>query len=284
MDKENKKQNIQKEQTPKSQKILTVVGIIICIILVPILVVNITMIIKGIANKDKVPTFAGFAPLIVYTDSMNPPTTEEFYPIYPIDMTFTGKSKEGLNAVTADMMIDHTDNKNKLSITIDGEKTVYKKIKSGDLILIKTAKADDIKVGDVISFFDPDSNGTSVVTHRVVALEYDASGNLVSFRTRGDSNNTVDKTPVPINNLVGKWTGKTFTGAGSVALFLQSTPGLIICIAIPVVLLVAFELITRKKNEKANKQESDALLKELEELRKLKEEKENNGSEPKDEN
>ena len=250
------------------------VGIILCIILVPILVVNVTMIIKGLVNKDKVPTVGGFAPMIVLSDSMNPPTEDdEVANVYfPLDMTFTESATSGTRAETKEIIINRLNNKRKLELSVDGEKTTLKKIMSGDLIIIRTAKAEDIKVGDVISFFDPKSGNSSVVTHRVIALEYnEATGKLINFRTRGDNNNTADPDPVPVENLVGKWTGKTFGALGNIAIFLQSTPGLILCIAVPIVLLVGYEIIRRRKTDTAKKKDTDALLKELEELRALKE-------------
>ena len=253
---------------------MTVVGIILCVILVPILVVNVTMIIKGLVNKDKVPTVGGFAPMIVLTDSMNPPTEDEAIAnvYFPLDMTFTESATSGTRAETAEIILSRLNNKRKLEISVNGEKTAFKKIKSGDLIVIKTAKPGDIKIGDVISFFDPKSGNSAVVTHRVIALEYnEATGELINFRTRGDNNNAADREAVPVENLVGKWTGKTFGALGNIAIFLQSTPGLILCIAVPIVLLVGYEIIRRRKTDTEKKKDTDALLKELEELRALKE-------------
>ncbi len=263
------------EKSTTGHKILTIVGIVICVILVPILAMNVTMIIKGLVNKDEVPTIGGYAPLIVLTDSMNPPTTAEFDPMYPIDMTFNETVKEGLKAQTETIYINRTDKINTIEVTIKDDVQKTKKIASGDLIIIKSAKPEDVKIGDVISFYDPESGGTAVVTHRVIALEVDEkTGALVSFRTRGDNNNTADLVSIPAKNLVGIWTGKVIGGAGSVAMFLQSTPGLILCIAVPIVLLVGYEVLRRRKYDQSKKKDTDALLKELEELRKLKEQKE----------
>ena len=178
----------------KQGKAGSIIGIVLCVLLVPILLINVTMIVKGLVNPGKVPSIGGYSPLIVLTDSM------------------------------------------------------YPGIKSGDLIIVKSADAEDIKVGDVISFFDPDSSGTSVVTHRVVEL-LNENGKL-SFRTKGDANNTEDETPVPAENLVGLYRSK-INGAGNVAMFLQSTPGLIVCIGIPLVILVGAELLRSRKYEKA---------------------------------
>ena len=274
--KENQTTDVKtEEKSTTGHKILTIVGIVICVILVPILVINVIMIIKGLVNKDEVPTIGGYAPLIVLTDSMNPPTSEDFKALYPIDMTFDEKVKEGLRAEIEQITLERTEKERILKVSIGSETENIKKIQSGDLIVIKKIKAEDVKIGDVISFFDPEAGGTAVVTHRVIALEYDEkTGALVSFRTRGDNNNSADFTSIPVGNLVGIWTGKTFTGIGSVAMFMQSTPGLIVCIAVPIVLLVGYEILRRRKYDSSKKKDTDALLKELEELRRLKEQQE----------
>ena len=214
-------QNNKKESTA-ANKVLTVIGIVLCVILVPMLIVNCTLIIKSYVNTEKVPTFGGFCPMIVLTDSMNSPDEEP-------------------------------------------------RISKGDLIICKQIEAEDVQVGDVISFFDPEGNGTSVVTHKVIEILTE-DGKL-SFRTKGTNNNTADTTPVPAENLVGVYKLR-IPLAGHVAIFLQTTPGLIVCIVLPIVLFVAYELIRRKKFEKAKQEDTDAILKELAALRAEKEQKE----------
>lgn len=194
----------------KQGKIGNIIGVVLCVILIPILLANVTMIVKGLINPNKVPSIGGYSPLIVMTDSMFPD------------------------------------------------------IKSGDLIITKAADAKDVKVGDVISFFDPDGSGTSVLTHRVVEL-VEEDGKLF-FRTKGDANNSEDPSLAPAENLIGLYQSK-INGAGNVAMFLQSTPGLIVCIGVPLVLLVGFELLRRRNYEKSKNDDTQALLKELEELR-----------------
>lgn len=193
-----------------ANRTLTVLGVIFCIILIPILIVNCTMIVKSFLIPDKVPNFGGRLPLIVLTDSM------------------------------------------------------YPGIKSGDLIIDHTVEPEDVKVGDVISFFDPDGNGTSIVTHRVVDIVED-NGEM-KFQTKGDNNNTEDKALVPMESLVGVYDLK-INKAGHVALFMQTTPGLILCIGVPIVLLVGYDMIRRRLYEKNKTQDTDALLAELEQLR-----------------
>lgn len=199
-----------KDKSSRIHKILTIVGSVLCVILVPILIINLTLIVKSFTNKDEVPSVGGRVPLIVLTDSMDP------------------------------------------------------KIKSGDLIICRTIDAKDVKVDDIISFFDPAGNGTSIVTHRVIEI-VDEEGKLY-FRTRGDNNNTEDKELVPADKLVGIYKMR-IAGAGHVALFMQSTAGLIICVLLPIVLLVGYDVIRRRIYEKNKQTDTDELLKELERLK-----------------
>lgn len=69
--------NVQTENTTTGkgnirQKIFNIAGIVLCVILIPILILNLTLIIKSYTNKDKVPSIGGYMPLIVLTDSMYP--------------------------------------------------------------------------------------------------------------------------------------------------------------------------------------------------------------------
>ncbi|MDR1734732.1 MAG: signal peptidase I [Oscillospiraceae bacterium] len=71
----------EQEKTPASGKekvgkvlhyIATAVGIVLCVVLLPIVIVNMTLVIKSYVYPDKVPTFMGYAPLIVQSGSMEP--------------------------------------------------------------------------------------------------------------------------------------------------------------------------------------------------------------------
>lgn len=200
----------EREASTLSFKIMTIVGIILCIILVPILIVNITLIVRSYSNPGKVPNFGSVVPLIVLTDSM------------------------------------------------------YPNIQSGDLIICDTLEAEEVNEGDVIAFFDPAGNGSSVVTHRVI--EVTTENGVIAWRTQGDANNTPDSSLVPADNLVGRYKLR-IAGAGNVAMFMQTTQGLIVCVVLPIILLVGYDYIRRKLYEKAQKEDTDALLKELAELR-----------------
>lgn len=209
------KQTQEKEKSSLGHKILTGIGIILCVILIPILVINCTLIIKSYTNKDQVPSISGIFPMIILTDSM------------------------------------------------------YPEFESGDLIICNTAEPEKIKAGDVICFYDPEGNGTATVTHRVQEVVTDDEGNL-AWITKGDANNTEDLPTVPAKNLIGVYKTR-LKGLGNVAMFMQTTQGLIICVICPIILLVAYDVIRRRAYEKSKKKDTDALLAELEALRAEKE-------------
>lgn len=71
----------------------------------------------------------------------------------------------------------------------------------GGMIATRAVPANDLHVGDVITFADQDQPGVEV-THRVVALN-NQDGQLVAT-TKGDANDTVDSWSVPIDASVGR--------------------------------------------------------------------------------
>ena len=142
--------------------------------------------------------------------------------------------------------------------------SMYPEIESGDLIICHTIDAEAVREGDVIAFFDPAGSGQTIVTHRVI--EIIGSGSELSFRTKGDANNAADQEPVSGDKLVGLYRMR-IAGAGRVALFMQTTPGLLICVLVPLAALIGIDMLRRRKYETARKEDTDALLAELEALR-----------------
>ena len=51
---------------------MTITGLVLCIILIPMLIINCTLIIKSFVNKDEVPGIGGVMPFIVLSPSMEP--------------------------------------------------------------------------------------------------------------------------------------------------------------------------------------------------------------------
>ena len=149
------------------------------------------------------------------------------------------------------------------------------KIKSGDMIITKITATEDIGEEDVIAFFDPASKSNSVVTHRVIG-KYEEGGKIY-FKTQGDNNDIADKHNVPAENVIGVWHGFRLPLLGHVMLFMQSTWGLIVCIALPVSLFVLLEVLQRRKKDKDSQSDIDALKAELEALKQAQAKADQNG-------
>jgi signal peptidase len=141
---------------------------------------------------------------------------------------------------------------------------MYPNIQSGDLIICHTVDPEEVEIGDTIAFFDPAGNGSSVVTHQVIDVVTE-EGEL-KFQTKGINNNAADASLVPADDLVGEYQFR-IAGAGNIAMFFQTTTGLIVCVVIPLILLVAYDIVRRRMYEKSKKQDTAALLAELEALR-----------------
>ncbi len=201
----------EREKSSVSQRVLTVIGIVLCVLLIPMLIVNCTLIVKSWINDDEIPDFAGVVPLIVLTDSM------------------------------------------------------YPDIKSGDLIFVSSVDAGELRVGDVISFYAEEGDYEEIWTHKIIGI-YEKDGKL-EFETQGVNNPTPDSSRRSEDHLVGKYTGVRLAGIGNVAMFMQTVPGLIVCVAVPIVLFVGYDLIRRRRYEKDNATDVEALRAELEALR-----------------
>jgi signal peptidase len=195
-------------------RLTTIVGAVLCLIMVLMLIINITLIAKSYIGKEKIPDVCGYIPLIMLTDSMNPD------------------------------------------------------IKSGDLIICRQQKAENVKVGDVIAFYDPAGRGTSVVTHQVVELV--AENGVTKFRTKGIANSAADEALVPADNLVGVYMIR-IPKAGRLAMFIQTPAGIVVCIAIPLLVIIGYDCVRHilydREYEKNKEKETEEFIAELERLR-----------------
>ncbi len=70
MIKTNEKGCIMSETKQRKINPLTIVGIVLIVIFFPIIIINLTIVIKGAINPDKVPMVFNIAPLVVVSDSM----------------------------------------------------------------------------------------------------------------------------------------------------------------------------------------------------------------------
>lgn len=232
-------ETLEKEKQSLKHKIMNIIGIVFCAILLPILIVNIVMIINSFASKDEVPSIGKYVPFVIQSGSM--------------------------------------------SGTIEG----------GDIIITTKVDPSDVKIDDIITFYDPKGNGTTTVTHRVIDIK-EVDGKLV-FTTIGDvvRNENIEKygdfesipeellqvisETVPESKLISKYKFR-IPVVGHISLFMSTTPGFIVCVFLPLLLLVGYDVIRRKMYDKENNKDKEALLEELEALRAKQKQNENQNS------
>jgi signal peptidase I len=108
---------------------------------------------------------------------------------------------------------------------------------AGDIAIVRNVDPTKLNEGDIITFIsqDPDSFG-EVITHKIRSLTADAVGRP-GFVTYGTTTNTDDSTVVTHEYVVGRYVGR-IPNVGSFFQFLKTTPGYIVCILIPFLLLI----------------------------------------------
>ena len=156
--------------------------------------------------------------------------------------------------------------------------------KSGDIIFVKFVDPNTFKAGDVIAFTSQNSdNFGETVTHKIREISTGDYGEPV-FITYGTTTNTNDEVPVTYPYVLGKYVGK-IPNLGSFFQFLKTTPGYILCILVPFLLLILYQgvqcirLFRRYKKEQMaeleaeravieeERRKSEEMMKELQALR-----------------
>lgn len=150
---------------------------------------------------------------------------------------------------------------------------------AGDLVLTRYVDPDTLQPGDIIAYssLDPDSYGETI-THKIRSRTTSANGEP-GFVTYGTTTDTDDAIVVTYPYVLGKYTGR-IPKAGSFFLFLKTTPGYIVCILLPFLLLILMEgvhcirLFKQYKSEQQTElnEERERLRKDREETQRMKSE------------
>ena len=154
---------------------------------------------------------------------------------------------------------------------------------AGDLVLIKETDPATLQAGDIIAYRSQNTeNYGEVVTHKIRQLTTDAQGNP-GFITYGTTTNTDDEGVVTYSSVLGKYQSR-IPKAGVFFQFLKTTPGYIVCILIPFLLLILFqgincvqlfrqykseqmdELQEERRKIEAERAESKRMMEELQQL------------------
>ena len=118
-------------------------------------------------------------------------------------------------------------------------------IVSGDLAMIKNVKVKSLKEGDIIAFRNTEDD--SVTLHRITEVKKD--NNIISFRTKGDNNNSEDKRDVKLENIEGIYFNR-IKYLGKISMFIRSPEGIILFLFVifSIFLIIQiFKIKTQKK-------------------------------------
>ena len=161
------------------------VMILLYIIIIPIIIYNLTLMIKSYINPTEIPDFFGFKSFVIISESMEPT------------------------------------------------------IMTGDAILVKEVKQEELKVKDIISFQDVDS----INTHRIVEILED--NGIIKYKTKGDNNKKEDKELVTYDKIEGVYQFR-IKGFGKIVEMIKNKMTLVVLLII-LVLISACQVRINKR-------------------------------------
>ena len=119
-------------------------------------------------------------------------------------------------------------------------------IKVKDAVVIRRCEESDIKIGDVVTYRSlEDAYYGILITHRVVNIEYQ-NGEKV-YITKGDNNETIDRSPITFNQIQGKVTMR-IPKIGYLKYFLTDYYGWITLVVIPSLGIIIYDVIKLFRN------------------------------------
>lgn len=150
---------------------------------------------------------------------------------------------------------DHTPPAYNAYVVLTG--SMVPEILPGDVVVTKRRTAEELDIGDIITFLSSDSRLSGViVTHRIKDKLKDTTTGKYTFQTKGDANNTVDFALAEEHNIIGEVIFK-IPKVGYVQELLATRGGLIIFILIPCLAVLSYDIVKLvkrigKKNKKSN--------------------------------
>lgn len=127
----------------------------------------------------------------------------------------------------------------------------------GDLILVRGCDTDSVEVGDILSFVQ----GGRVLTQRVKYVSTDGR-----FYTKGDaSSGSASLTEVSPSAVVGEFFFR-IPSLGASFLFMQSPTGMLVCVGIPLIIFIVYDVMRRQMMKRQEKVRRDPPRQNLPEL------------------
>jgi signal peptidase len=109
-------------------------------------------------------------------------------------------------------------------------------LKTGGVVITRPVDTEDIKVGDIITFYSPLNE--QLTSHRVIAA---GDGSSFHFQTKGDANEDADPFVVPAENVVGKVCFH-IPYFGHATQFVKTPLGLLLTLCLPGLVVVVLQM------------------------------------------
>ena len=112
---------------------------------------------------------------------------------------------------------------------------------AGDIVIIKNVEDNRaLQAGDIIAFMSTNSvSYGETVTHMIREVKKTEDGKVLGYVTYGTNTGTDDEALVEPEYVLGVYSGK-LPGVGNFFAFVKSTPGYIVCILVPFLLLILY--------------------------------------------
>jgi signal peptidase len=111
-------------------------------------------------------------------------------------------------------------------------------IGTGDVVIVTRVRAEELRIGDVVTFRDPARVGV-LITHRVRGIR--AMDHQLQVETRGDANTGSEQWVIGRDGTVGRVV-VTLPGLGYLLAWSRGTAGRIVTVAIPALVLALLTL------------------------------------------
>ena len=126
------------------------------------------------------------------------------------------------------------------SVQTDSMKPTLSK---GDYIFVEECDANNLQVGDVITYFTRIEGQRAINTHRIV--EVLKTNDLIEYRTQGDNKET-NPEPDPLliapGDVIGKYNDSRIPVLGTVIDYLSTQLGFFLVILLPVLLFTVYQI------------------------------------------
>ena len=135
---------------------------------------------------------------------------------------------------------------------------------AGDIVIIKNVKDPrNLQAEEIIAFMSTNSvSYGETVTHMIREVKKTEDGRVLGYVTYGTNTGTNDEALVEPEFVLGAYSGK-LPGVGKFFAFVKSTPGYIVCILVPFLLLILYNgvnvirLFRRYKREQMEEMQAE---------------------------